>query len=135
LRRSPADWRKQADLGGDPAVTHRITRRIIAITALRVSRAPSFGARGPRIQISVQRSTLIEDKAAAFEVRVSAILEVLQDAAFKLEDAAKSLLNEHRRGLLAADAAGAEGNDSLALERYIEPVRRTRELTDDLRPR
>ncbi len=65
-------------------------------------------------------------------MRVAALLEVMQDAAFKLEDAAKSLLNEHRRGLLATDAAGAEGNDGLALERFIELVRCPWELPERL---
>ncbi len=68
--------------------------------------------RGSRLmQPGIDADALVEHKELAVVMRAAAFLEVLQDAALKLPDVLKALALHEGRGFLAADAAGAEGDD------------------------
>src|SRR5690606_28798523 len=59
-------------------------------------------------QFRVHRHALVADEAAAVIPLSAHLLEPAQDAALQLQDVVHAVLAHPQRGLLAADAAGAE---------------------------
>src|SRR5882672_3152561 len=61
---------------------------------------------------------------------IPTFLEILQDAAVELENVVKALRNQDRRRFFTADAARAECDDGLVLQRRIESIGRLGELAE-----
>src|SRR5690606_19743174 len=73
--------------------------------------------RGVRFaQRGVHAHPLVENKTFAVVVRAAAFLEIFQNAAVELEDAAEPFTFHEGPGFSAADAARAEHHDGLFLQ-------------------
>ena len=83
---------------------------------------------GRLFQVRIDADALVEYEALAIVVRVTAVLEVFEDAAVELKNLLEPLALHERPGLLATDAAGTEHDDGLLLQFVGELLHRFGEL-------